>query len=102
RIQDISVDSRREVSVRKKRRPDQARTPQAMALRSSVTNSWVSHGARKVGGVLSVGSVLARAARIAGLWLCPSAKYVTPPSPRAMMEPRTRGLARARTDVSNA
>src|SRR6185437_13319369 len=46
---------------------------QPIALRSSVENASLSHAPWNVGGVPS--SV--RDARIAGLWQCPSAKYVT-------------------------
>ena len=45
--------------------------PHAIAFRSSVLTASFSHGRRKVGGVLSAGSWLARAARMAGLWQWP-------------------------------
>ncbi len=52
---------------------DQARTPQAMALRNNAMNASLSHAPRKMGGVVSVGSAV-RAARMAGLWQWPRAK----------------------------
>jgi hypothetical protein len=61
-----------------------------MALRSSRTKAPVSQGARKVGGGASAGSN-GRAARIAGLWQCSSAKRPGRPQRPEGVEPRVVG-----------
>ena len=61
--------------------------PYPDAQQCRALQQWLEAGGRCLGlhgvsGVVSVGSTT-RDARIAGLWQCPSAKYVTPPTPTA-------------------